>query len=75
MIELMMQPTLEENYSKSPLGRKLKKAILICLDQSHALFTPWGLNNAQLLRDSEPIKLFERSRQARECLLIINVLI
>ena len=33
---------------------------LFCLD--HTLFTPFGVNNAQLLRDSEPIRLLETPR-------------
>ena len=31
-------------------------AILLCLD--HALFTPQAVNNAQLLKDGKPIRLF-----------------
>ena len=35
--------------------RKFTPAILFCLDK--ALFIPKGVNNAQFLRDSEPIRL------------------
>ena len=40
--------------------REFTPAILFCLDP--ALFTPQGVNNAQLLRDSEPIRLLETPR-------------
>ena len=43
----------------------------LLLSGSHALFTPWGLNNAKLLPESEPIKLVEIPRQVREYILII----
>ena len=51
MIEMIMhkmKPAFEENYSKSPLARELKPVIYLS-------FSPWGLNNAQLLRDSQTI--------------------
>ena len=44
--------------------REFTPAILFCLD--HALFTPLGVNNAQLLRDSEPIRLLETPRSLSE---------
>ena len=51
--------------------RKFTPAILLCLD--HALFTPLGVNNAQLLRDSEPIRLLETPRSLSEYILIIII--
>ena len=39
-------------------------AILLSLD--HALLAPWGVNNAQLLRDSEPMSLLETPRSLIE---------
>ena len=44
--------------------RELTPAILFCLD--HVLFAPWGLNNAQFLGDSEPIRLLETARSLSE---------
>ena len=40
-------------------------AILFGLN--HALLTPSGVNNAQLLRDSEPIRLLENVFQTKMC--------
>ena len=48
--------------------REFAPAILFCLD--HALFTPQGVNNAQLLRDSEPIRLLETPRSLSEYIVI-----
>ena len=42
-------------------------AILFCLD--HTL-TPWVVNNAQLLQDSEPVRLVETPRSLSEYMLI-----
>ena len=42
-------------------------AILLCLD--HALLTRWGVNNAQLFQDSEPISLLETPRSLIENML------
>ena len=36
----------------------------------HALFIPWGVNNAQLLADSEPIRLCETPRSLSEYILM-----
>ena len=46
------------------LNCKLTLAILPYLD--HALFTPPGVNNAQLLGDSKPMKLLETPRSLSE---------
>ena len=51
--------------------REVTPAILFCLD--HALFTPKGVNNAQLLRDSKPIRLLETPRSVSEHILITNM--
>ena len=48
--------------------REFKLPILFCLD--HALFTWYEVNNAQLLRDSEPIRLLETPRSLNEYVLI-----
>ena len=36
----------------------------------HALFIPWGVNNAQLLRESESIRLCETPRSLSEYILM-----
>ena len=55
------------------IRREFKSAIMFCLH--HALFTPWGVNYAQLLRISEPIKLLETPRPVSVYTPIISVLI
>ena len=36
----------------------------------HALFIPWGVNNAQLLQESKSIRLCETPRSLREYILM-----
>ena len=55
------------------ISREFKPAILFCLE--HALFTPWGVNYAQLPRVSKKIKLLESPRPVSVYTLIISVLI
>ena len=59
------------NISASLMVAKFEftPAILFCLD--HASFTPQGVDNAQLLRDSEPIRLLETPRSLSEYILIV----
>ena len=50
-------------------NRKFTPTILFCLH--HSLFTLQGVNNAQLLRDGEPITFLETARSLNEYILII----
>ena len=50
--------------------REFTPTIVFCLD--HALFTPRGVNNAQLLRDGETIRLLETLRSLSEYILNCN---
>ena len=65
-----MSTALEQNYSKSILPREFMPGILF-LFGSHAFLTPWEVDNAQLPRDSELVRLLETPRPVRECILII----
>ena len=69
MIEMIrMKPTF-----KVPFRSRVEASHFV-LFGSLALFFPWGLNNVQLLRGSEPINLLEIPRQVREYILVIHVL-
>ena len=54
-------------------AKEFTPAILFCLD--HTLFTPWGVNNAQLARDIQPIRLLETPISLSEYILNIFILI
>ena len=47
------------------------QAILFCLD--HPLFTPQGVNNVQLIRGDEPIRLLETLRLLSEYVPILLI--
>ena len=51
--------------------RVFTQAILFCLD--HPLFTPQGVNNVQLIRGDEPIRLLETLRLPSEYVPILLI--
>ena len=66
---------ITSNYGNSSTRKPRKcflsefsPAILFCF--YHVLLTGQGMNNAQLFRDSEPIRLLETPRSLSECRLI-----
>lgn len=65
---IMMKPTF-----KVPFRSRVQASHFV-LFGSLALFSPLGLNNAQLLRGSEPYNLLEIPRQGREYIQVVHVL-
>ena len=62
-------------YRRNPYKVNLIIIIIDILKQEFILATPQGVNNAQLLRESKPIRLLETPKSLSESMLITIIII